>query len=274
MTLGEAMGYIDQAAELPSVEWISFTGGEPFLLPDTLLSLVEYASGKGLETEVVTNCFWAESRERAIHELRRLVEVGLDVVNISADDFHQAAIPFEHVRDCFEAAKDVGLKVVIMCSLKKTSELSLARIRELLGDDGIQRAGEQLRGKVSALGIESAFIPVGRGAKLPRDEWLVSHDPVDGACGDVLRDIGISPGGDILICCGAAAQSPAARIGNLNDRSLKEILEDAWERRVFRTLALEGPRGLQHELGLEGDEYVGKCHLCYEMLAHHPQGGS
>ena len=73
----EAIGYIDQAGEIPSVEWISITGGEPFLYPELLESSIKHASKKGLRTECVTNCFWADSEEKAEETLGGLVEAGL-----------------------------------------------------------------------------------------------------------------------------------------------------------------------------------------------------
>jgi organic radical activating enzyme len=46
MSLGEARGYVDEASGIPSVEWISFTGGEPFLLPMILNEIVCYTNAK------------------------------------------------------------------------------------------------------------------------------------------------------------------------------------------------------------------------------------
>ena len=43
----EAKNYISQAREFPTLKWISFTGGEPFLLPDMLVELVSYVSNLG-----------------------------------------------------------------------------------------------------------------------------------------------------------------------------------------------------------------------------------
>ena len=55
---------IDEAAKL-GAEWISFTGGEPFLEQDLLENLIEYANELNLNTEVVSNGFWAETPEKA-----------------------------------------------------------------------------------------------------------------------------------------------------------------------------------------------------------------
>ncbi len=267
MTLDEAEGYVDQACGIPTVEWISFTGGEPFLLPDMLVELVGFASGRGLRTECVTNCFWAESEEGARSRLSGLVDAGLQAINISADDFHQEHIPFSHVGNCYRAAKSLGLKIVIMCTTSRSSALRIGNIRERLGDGGIRIIGSgRPRGRATALAVESPFVPAGRGASIPRGEWLVGESPVTGPCGDVLRDIGIAPGGRVMPCCSAASLVDYVCLGNANERGLVELLEKAGDRRVFRFLSEEGPAELARLLGLGYGGYVGRCHLCHEVL--------
>jgi MoaA/NifB/PqqE/SkfB family radical SAM enzyme len=187
----EARGYIDQAAEVSTVEWISFTGGEPFLMPEALVELVGYASGRGFMVECATNCSWATSRRQAERRLSELADAGLDNVNISMDDFHQRHIPFERVRNCYEASKELGLKAVILCASSRSNTLGIDEIRLRLGDERIHniRAGRPTS-PVSALAVETGFIPVGRAASIPEEEWLIGDGPLDGPCEEVLRDIG------------------------------------------------------------------------------------
>ncbi|MFB0557787.1 MAG: radical SAM/SPASM domain-containing protein [Candidatus Bathyarchaeia archaeon] len=269
MTLEEAAGYIDQAREIPTVEWISFTGGEPFLLPETLASLVGYASERGFHTECVTNCFWAETKNDAFVCLEELMGAGLDAINISADDFHQRHIPFERVGNCYEAAKSLGLKIIIMCASAKSSKLRIRDIAKLLGEEGIHVIGEgRLRGPLSALAVETGFVPVGRGAEIPEEEWLIGEGAIEGPCGDVLRDVGIAPSGRVLPCCSAAGQVEEATLGNARVNGLREIVESACKNPVFRALSRDGPAGLAESHGVSLKEgYVNRCHLCYDVLS-------
>jgi hypothetical protein len=270
MTLQEARGYIDQAREVPTVEWISFTGGEPFLLPEMLLQLVGYASERGLRTECVTNCFWAETEERADAVLGGLVETGLDVVNISCDDFHQRYIPLDRVRNCYRVARSLGLKTVIMCVPSRSSALRIGGIAEMLGDEGIHILGEgEPEAPVSALAVETGFVPVGRAASIPREEWLVGESPVEGPCRTVLRDIGIAPGGRVLPCCSVASLVEDVTLGNARKIRLANLIEKAGRHPVFKALTTIGPAGLAERLGiLEKGHYVSRCHLCYEVLTN------
>jgi len=267
MTEGEARGYIDQISKIPSVEWVSFTGGEPFLMPETLRNLIMYTSEKGLKTECVTNCSWAESGERAENILKRLVDAGLDFINLSADDFHQRHIPFSRIRNCYEAAKKIGLRMVIMCAVSKSSELTVDRIARLLGEDDIRIIGGEEIEAPAALAVETGFLPVGRGEAIPESEWVVGREPADGPCGAVLRDVAIAPGGVLLPCCSVAGVLGSVRLGNVGKESLGALISKAWGRDVFRVLSQEGPAGLRRRMDLEERvDYVNRCHACVDAL--------
>jgi len=268
MELDEALGYIDQTREIPTVEWISFTGGEPFLLPEMLQKLVAYASERGLHTECVTNCFWARTEEEADRRLGRLADAGLNVVNISSDDFHQRHIPFDRVRNCYEAAKRIGMKIVIMCAVARSSKLTVREVARQLGDKEILIVGEgEPTGEASALAVETGFVPVGRGAEVPEDEWVIGDGPLDGPCRVVLSDVAIYPFGWVLPCCSAAGLAEVARVGNARWEGLRRLIEEAGKRTLFKVLSTEGPLGLQRLLGpMRRENYVNKCHLCYEVL--------
>ena len=268
MALVEAADYIDQALEIPTVEWISLTGGEPFLLPETLLELVSYTASRGFHTECVTNCFWATTKEEAERILKKLVDVGLDAINISADDFHQRHIPFDRVRNCYEAAKKLGLKIIIMCAAAKSSRLRVKEVTRLLEDKDIRIIGAgSPKDHPVALAIETGFIPIGRAMEIPTEEWLVSNGSFEGPCRAILRDVGIAPSGNVLPCCSAAASTDTAAIGNVKHNKLRRLIEEASHRPLFRTLSAEGPLGLQRLLGSKRrDNYVNRCHLCYDLL--------
>jgi MoaA/NifB/PqqE/SkfB family radical SAM enzyme len=263
MSRYDAQDYIDKASRLQSIEWVSLTGGEPMLQPSLVEGLVAYASGRGLKTELITNCNWATTLEETSGTLRRLRDAGLDVLNISVDDFHQATIPFERVRRCYEAAKGLGIKMVMMTALRKSSQLHLMDVARLLCDD-IPSPGEAVCGGNAAIGVESGFAPVGRGALIPREEWCPDTSPLTGSCQTVLRDIGIKPNGEVLPCCSASATLPGFSLGNLDNWNLDELLKKAWESDVFKILIEHGPVRL---LGKAPSEvYVNKCHLCSEVL--------
>jgi len=268
MPLNEAKKYIDQASGIPTMEWISFTGGEPFLLPTVLNELVGYASERNLRTECVTNCSWAETLEKAEETLGALKDSGLDVLNVSADDFHQQFVPLDYVGNCFEAAQRLGLRTVIMSAARREGTLSLSEIVKSLGPEKIMLLENGKPSEIdSAIAVESGFIPAGRGAELPREKWLIGKSAVDGPCRLVLRDIGIDPDGELLACCSASSVLSKGRLGNAIDTGLEELLSDAWDQPLFRILSERGPSSLADSLGIPWkDGFVNRCHLCYEVM--------
>jgi MoaA/NifB/PqqE/SkfB family radical SAM enzyme len=276
MTLIEAMGYIRQAKKIPSVEWVSFTGGEPFLFPDLLIELIEVASGFGLHTECVTNCFWARSLGNALKILSRFREAGLTTINISTDDFHQEHLPFDRVRNCFNAAKDLGIKIIIMSAVNKSSTITADHLGELLEDDNVHilQKGTSRSESTTALAVESGFLPIGSGTKIPETERVIENRPLKGACDVVLRDISIDPSGNVLPCCSAAGMAETAVIGHAKRSKLNGIIREAGRHPFFKVLSAEGPKGLCKYLRLNDTSkaYVNKCHLCYELLTGQDSG--
>jgi len=263
MSKYDAQNYINKASRVPSIKWISLTGGEPMLHPSLVEDLIAYAFGQGFKTELVTNCSWAVTPEKASGILKRLSDAGLGVLNISTDDFHQSTIPFERVRNSYEAAKRLGIRMVIMTTLSKSSKLRLMDVARFLGDE-IPPPGAAVAGKHAAMGVESGFTPVGRGASISRQEWHIDGSQLLGGCEAVLRDIGVKPNGDVLPCCSASATLQGFSPGNLDDWYLEKLLDRAWESHIFKVLRNRGPTGLLKKP--TSGIYVNRCHLCSEVL--------
>jgi organic radical activating enzyme len=262
----EAKGYIDQAAEIPTVEWISFTGGEPFLVYGLLVELAGYVSEKGLRSECVTNCSWATTRRTALERLAVLRDAGLEVINISSDDFHQRYIPFSRVENCYYAARDLDLRTVLMSSARKNGELRITEIVDRLGPDEIKILGGGERPpKGRVLAVETGFIPASRGADLPVEEMVIGESPVEGPCRLVLRDVGVDPRGGLLACCSASGILEPFNLGSLQKSGLGALIDEAGRDPLFRQLSDKGPLHLAGEMGLSGD-YVSRCHVCHDAV--------
>ncbi|MBW1697603.1 MAG: radical SAM protein [Deltaproteobacteria bacterium] len=269
MATAEAFDYIDQAREIPTVKWISITGGEPFLFEDTLLKVISFAKKRGFYTECVTNCFWAQSEKKAEIILAKLKEAGLEVINISTDDFHQRQLPFERVLNCYKASQRLGVKTVIMCVVARSSRLTIGRVVGMLADGGIQVIGKDHRpnSPVSALAIESGFIPAGRAAKLPESKRVTDGASIKGPCHQILRDVSIAPSGKVFPCCSALGTDEAFAIGNAGRERLRLIIQKASRSPLFKVLMNQGPEGLYKKgVGRSRKEYVNRCDLCYAVM--------
>ena len=239
---------INEALSL-GAEWISFSGGEPFLEYDLLKELIAVSSGMGLKTEVVSNGSWGQTREEAQLILKPLIESGLDVLNLSIDDFHSEFIPFASVMNAYWAAIDLGLKIVLMVSTGKDSGITSENLPKLLGDDRIQVVGKSRLPNPSAVLFETQFTPAGRGADLKYDPVLFTEV----RSSEVLRDIGIAPNGAVMPCCGPLGTKTV--LGNVNDEGLDVILDRAVRNPMYQRIR-EGFK--------VNGRYSSRCHACVE----------
>jgi len=101
---------------------ITFTGGEPFLELRLLQKLVDLSASRLAQTEVVTNGHWASSPFEAEKTLKPLKESGLDVLNLSIDDYHSEFIPINSVKNAYYAALSLDLRPIIMTTRQKNSK--------------------------------------------------------------------------------------------------------------------------------------------------------
>lgn len=250
MSLEMAQGAIDEAKQLGAL-WVSLTGGEPFLEPDLQSELIPYATRAGLNTEVVTNGFWAKTLSIAMENLSSIRELGLDILNLSLDDFHQEYIPVSSIRNAFNAAKKLGIKIIIMTTTIKKSKITSDTIPKLLKDEKIQIFGRPKIPNPNALLIETPITPIGRGANITELNYTLITEV---KCGEALRDIGIGPKGDVFPCCGSLVNK--IMLGNIYNSSLKDILDNTERNPIIESIrngaSISGP-------------FTSKCHACYYL---------
>lgn len=259
MTTSQGKNYLTQINNA-GAHWVSFTGGEPFLEYDLLHQLIHLASDLGLKTETVTNCFWGKNAAKAKEKLGLLAGAGLNVLNISVDDFHQEHIPLDNVRNCYQEAVDLDIKIVLLVVTHSRSILNQGKIRKVLNDDNIQVLGSDRVQDPHALLIETPFYPVGRGIGINQDFLILGQSNIDGPCKEVLCDVGIAPSGFVYPCCGPLSCLSSMKIGNLNDSGLQEVLESAWQINFFKQLRSEGPIKF---VSRSKRRFTDRCHACY-----------
>jgi MoaA/NifB/PqqE/SkfB family radical SAM enzyme len=66
---------LDQVKLVPGIDAVCFEGGEPFLYYPVLVEGIRYARELGLATGVVSNAYWATSRQDAELWLQALADL-------------------------------------------------------------------------------------------------------------------------------------------------------------------------------------------------------
>lgn len=243
---------------------IHITGGEPFLYFERMVEILGEGKrrGLGLVDQIETNAYWADSRENILSVLKKLDSLGMRLLKISCDPFHQEHIDIEKVRRLAETARETLGKDRVLVRWEKYEQNPV----ETGGLSWKERAEHY---KVSLAEFPCRF--TGRAAE--RLAELVAAKTVDflgdsNCSGAFLgaKGIHIDPYGNVFsgTCSGVV-------IGNINDRTLAQMWRqfDPPNTEVIGPLFKGGPAELLRaaaEKGFEvGKHYAGKCHLCSQI---------
>lgn len=261
----ELWGGLDRlAAASGKVMRIHLAGGEPFGDWPRLLAVLRAARQAGLTPpdNVETNAFWATDDELTRARLEELEALGVRMLVVSADVYHQEFVPFDRVRRCVETARAV---------------LGPGRVRVRWWDffnqplDLTSASADQKRRAFDAALRRHQDRVTGRAAL--RVAHLMPRQPAARFCGEdcaksVLgsRHVHIDGYGNIFpgVCSGII-------LGNAASAPIDEVWHDVachWQDNpVVGVLVSGGSYELMQRVKALGFEespegYASKCHLC------------
>lgn len=138
LTTKEIYSLIDQAKEM-GVETITFTGGEPLLRED-IISLIAYATSKGINSKLQTNS--SLLTEKIADELKK---AGLKIygtgIDGSTEEIHsslrQSPNSLQKVKDAIKIAKSKGFEIHTETTITKLNHKDISRIIQLAEDVGV-----------------------------------------------------------------------------------------------------------------------------------------
>ena len=223
---------IEQTADLGTVEWVYFEGGEPFLHYPLLLEGLALARASGFLTGVVTNAYWASGRDDALLWLRPLRDLGVADFSVSSDALHGQAEGNDVAEHALAAADHLGIPA---------HAISLP--------DPACGQGVKFRGRAADRLVE------GR----PRRPWQEFTCCPDEDLAAPSR-VHIDPLGNVHVCQGLL-------MGNVWEMPLTDLV-DAWEplkEPIAGPLIRGGPAALARRLRhAPAEGYASACHLCYD----------
>jgi MoaA/NifB/PqqE/SkfB family radical SAM enzyme len=243
MTLSDVRNILDQALELGTIQSIYFEGGEPFLYYPVLVKGVQEAARLGFQTGIVSNAYWATSREDALEWLRPFAGLVEDL-SVSSDLYHYDQKISQQSNYAVEAAQELDIPLGVICVAQPETEDALSTSGKLpLGESGVMyrgRAAEKLTPQASRHPWETF-------TECPHED---------------LREPGrvhIDPLGNLHVCQGIS-------IGNLFQTPLSEIIQEYHpdSHPITGPLLNGGPAELvrRYQVSHE-DGYADACHLCY-----------
>ena len=205
------MRLIDQAAELPDVKAISFSGGEPFIYPELLIKGAQRARQKGLEARFVTNGFWG--RWPARKKLDFFQRARPDVIDFSYDEFHRQFVPPKYLEQAIAFTYALGVEAHLTINQLQNS-ITAQELWEALGP------AKHLAGKHS---IDMA--PYGRARLLPSRHFVSPQKQEEARC---LHDscFGVGTNGHVFPCCRYEGHYGLLALGNAQTTSLAAMVEN------------------------------------------------
>lgn len=252
---------VDDLINHPDVREVGFTGGEPLLRADRVLSLIRRISDAGMRTNLTTNGFWAVTPEKATVMFENLEVAGLSHLTISYDDFHSPYVAPVRIRNALDASARSGIPTILnMCASRTRDSLSL--LREL-GD--------------STLCVRVTRFPVqrcGTGSTISDDELIVRP----------LEDLKLNcPGfeliyhhdGKVYPCCSPPIFDTNMTLGEAGTRNHDAFIERAERNALLATIRYKGFRWLLDRVrevspnspAAQMTEAVSACHVCTTIMS-------
>jgi MoaA/NifB/PqqE/SkfB family radical SAM enzyme len=246
---------------------IHLAGGEPFGDWVQLASIVRAARDAGLTRleKIETNAFWAVGDGLTRARLELLDALGMDMLVISADVYHQEFVPIERVQRCVEIARDV---------------LGAGRVRVRWWDFynqpvELRRRDDSEKRSAFAAALERHKDRLTGRAADRLAGFFERHAPEHFRHENCVREllhskhVHIDPYGNVFpgVCSGII-------LGNANKTSIPDLWQDlavAWREHAVVGPVVEGGSFRLYERARElgysplPDGYAGKCHLCQHV---------
>jgi MoaA/NifB/PqqE/SkfB family radical SAM enzyme len=266
--LEDACKWITEAAVYRGgyIKVLSLTGGEPFFNFEHIKRISDHAAKHGMYVSAVTNAYWASSKEEAIRVLMH--NSAIRMISVSTDVYHQMYIPFERVKNAVAAAQECHVLCTVAVCTENEDDM---RYRRILDDVHQLLPPEYV--------FTAITFPAGRALKrLDNSRYPLTTEVPISACAAGSSPI-IFPTGRVVACIGPVIDlqfDHPLMLGNLRERPLRDILDDAERNPILHAIRVWGPRKLIEmaiEAGLSDclpTRYIrnSMCNACYNLMSN------
>lgn len=265
LPLQTALTHIDNAiSTFKEIGVVVLTGGECFLDLEYLLTLIRHIHSLNLVCRVVTNGFWAKSKEIALNILTQCKEAGLNEINFSTGDDHLEYVPLECVKTGIDAASKLNLTVVVNIESGKDR---IFNVDEFVKDENIAELVNSDGSTLPKLTIiNGVWMPFTQEALpfLPKLDKDVFHPSKD-RCKNLFTALTISPTNRLLACCGLPVlYLQHLDLGNLDKNSITTLYNKQFDDFIKIWLFVDGPYKILLFIGEKLKTTIPEC----EVLSH------
>jgi hypothetical protein len=273
-----ALRFLEQAHQA-GIEWLGFTGGEPFLYPEFLIALTQKADKLGFRFDkIMTNGVWYEDTEQLRSMLTTLRDVGFTgKFGLSVDKFHGMEIAklanfCRITRSIFDRDTIISLSYA-----SRAPDQGLEPIRRLATELGGVIAWSDLLHRFMLVSDDltmtcnwNHLATVERAEQLPGDPWDGKWFEED-YCEGPGQALIVNPRGEVKPCCGFASDLDQLTIGNIYTNTVNEIIAFARQHPVVGTIFRQGLSAIRDRiLARDPDALPGAtsnhCFFCWYVL--------
>ncbi|MEF2509005.1 radical SAM protein [Vibrio mimicus] len=210
LTEDQIKGAIFQAKRVfPGLQQVVFSGGECFMLKDTLFHSIALATSLGLVTRCVTNAYWAKNTSKADEIAKALVGSGLTEVNISTGLDHQRWVSKQTVINAVEALITHAIPTLITV---ESDTYTSTCLNDLTRNERIIAIKREYPEKLSLQ--TNAWMPFHKDSITRK---IISIQDIDGGCNQLFNNCVVTANGDIAACCGLTLEHiNEMKLGKIN----------------------------------------------------------
>lgn len=247
---------------------VGFSGGEIFLFAPVLYKCIKRAKEVGYTgISIVTNGYWGKSIESTQRTIASLVDTGFappkDRLSMSAGEFHNEFIDWYY-------ARNIAKHYFATFAHPLRIDFEVTPGKEHLIDEFKAYMKEQgVPDDAFTLDIRKFIANVGRWKEA--DGKAVVAKPIGSfkKCTAINRFV-VDPDGKVLPCCGFNRFIDGISVGNLNNNSVAEVIEQAQNQAATRYLTLVPMDAIYEELSKRFElpkDFSVICEVCEAIFS-------
>lgn len=273
-----AIRFLEQAHKA-GIEFLGFTGGEPFLYTDFLVAVTKRAAKLGFRFDkLMTNGVWHRDAKHARKVLTELRDAGFSgKIGLSVDKFHGMDIT-KLAEFCRETRRVFDRDTILSLSYaSRAPDKGLEPIQRLAEALGGVVAWSELLGRYMLVSDDMTMTAcwnhlatVERAEGLPGSPWDGTWFQED-YCEGPGQALIVNPRGEVKPCCGFASDLDQLTIGNIYTDSVEDIIRFARKHPVVGTIFRKGLSAIRDEiLARDPNAFPGAtsnhCFFCWYVL--------
>lgn len=223
MPFDQAWKLISQISEEESFTSVAFTGGEPMLFPEEIVSLASAAKEIGKSSTLATAGHWADTQSVTDELIAELVSAGLNRLNVSHDPSHSEFVQIDNIRRIAKAAARQRIPLYVISTFY--DRLELAEAPDL--SDPVQ----------GTFHYKKLVAKVGRGKPAAVDYGRVGNLDTFSCYRTYYHDLVVFYDGRTYPCCSTFNRaSPGLALGNAFEEPLSVIIDRLLGSLLLRTI--------------------------------------